>query len=89
VDSAWEQYKLEARKLLENGGESHLSSAPWNDGGSSFFTKETVQQKYTPKGQVNKPYKAMEACVLLQSRGAPWLPVKLIYTLAARGQGPR
>ena len=27
VDSAWEQEKLEARKLLENGDESHLSSA--------------------------------------------------------------
>jgi len=27
VDSAWGQYKLEARKMLENGGESHLSSA--------------------------------------------------------------
>src|SRR5690349_11566025 len=27
VDSAWEQYKLEARKLPENGHESHLYSA--------------------------------------------------------------
>jgi hypothetical protein len=27
VDNAWEQYKLEARKVLENGDESHLSSA--------------------------------------------------------------
>jgi hypothetical protein len=27
VDSVWEQEKLEARKMLENGGESHLSSA--------------------------------------------------------------
>jgi len=27
VDSAWEQRKLEARKMLENGDESHLSSA--------------------------------------------------------------
>jgi hypothetical protein len=24
VDAAWEQYKLEARKMAENGGESHL-----------------------------------------------------------------
>jgi len=24
MDSAWEQKKLEARKILENGGESHL-----------------------------------------------------------------
>jgi hypothetical protein len=27
VDSAWEQEKLEARKMFENGDESHLSSA--------------------------------------------------------------
>jgi len=27
VDSAWEQRKLEARKMLQNGGESHLSNA--------------------------------------------------------------
>jgi len=27
VDSAWEQEKPEARKILENGGESHLSSS--------------------------------------------------------------
>jgi len=27
VDSAWEQEKLEAKKLLENAAESHLSGA--------------------------------------------------------------
>ena len=27
ADSAWEQYKLEAGKMLENADESHLSSA--------------------------------------------------------------
>ena len=27
VDSAWEQEKLDARKMLKNGDESHLSSA--------------------------------------------------------------
>jgi hypothetical protein len=27
VDSAWEQEKLDARKMLENGDESHLSGA--------------------------------------------------------------
>jgi hypothetical protein len=42
-----------------------LSAAPWNDGGSSFSTKETVQQKYTPNQQVYKPYKAMETHNLL------------------------
>jgi len=59
-------------------GDSHLSAAPWNDGGRSFSTKETMQQKYTPNEQVNKPYKAMETRNVSQSRAAPWLPVKLI-----------
>jgi len=27
VDNAWEQKKLEAKKMLKNGDESHLSSA--------------------------------------------------------------
>jgi hypothetical protein len=27
VDSVWEQEKLEARKMLENGAESHTSGA--------------------------------------------------------------
>ena len=60
VNSAWEQRKLEARKMLENGVESPASSAPWNDGGRSFSTRETVQQKYTLNEQVHKPYKAVE-----------------------------
>jgi hypothetical protein len=32
VDSAWEQEKLEARKMLENAAESHTSGAPAQDG---------------------------------------------------------
>ena len=31
VDSAWEQEKLEARKMLENAAESHTSGAPPHD----------------------------------------------------------
>ena len=42
VDSVWEQRKLEARKMLENAAESPASSAPWNDGGRSFSTKERL-----------------------------------------------
>ena len=38
-------------KLPENAAHTHLFSAPWNDG-SSFVTKETVAQKYTPNEQV-------------------------------------
>jgi len=42
--------------------ETQPSAEPSNDGGQSFFTRETAQrlQKYTRKWQVNKPYKAME-----------------------------
>ena len=36
----WAWTLLGSRKMLENGDESHLSSAPWNDGERSFFTKE-------------------------------------------------
>jgi hypothetical protein len=39
VDNVWEQEKLEARKMPENGDESHLSSAPNQGGGPSFFPK--------------------------------------------------
>jgi hypothetical protein len=42
VDNAWEQRKFEARKMLENAAESHLSSAPRNDGGRSFSTRERL-----------------------------------------------
>jgi len=44
VDSAWEQEKLEARKMLENAAESHTSGAPTQDGGPSCFQKETAQR---------------------------------------------
>src|SRR6266496_1346816 len=43
VDSAWEQGKLEARKMPENAADSPASSAPRKSGGS-FFTPETVQR---------------------------------------------
>jgi hypothetical protein len=46
--------QLKARKMLEKRGNSLLSTAPSNDGVRSFSTKETVQQKYTPKQQVHK-----------------------------------
>jgi len=41
VDSAWEQEKLEARKMLENAVESPASSAPTKMGEPSFYTRET------------------------------------------------
>jgi hypothetical protein len=85
VDSVWEQEKLEARKMLENAAESHTSGAPEKSGGS-FFTPETVQQ-------IGKVYSQMTDLQAVHSsgglpnrhpRGAPWLPVQLIYTLVAR-----
>ncbi|MEJ2512516.1 MAG: hypothetical protein P8Y72_13075 [Anaerolineales bacterium] len=40
MDSAWEQEKLEARKILENAAESHTSGAPLHEGKPSFFQYE-------------------------------------------------
>jgi hypothetical protein len=39
VDNAWEQEKLEARKLLENAAETHTSTAP-NMMASDHFMRE-------------------------------------------------
>ena len=38
VDSAWEQEKLEARKILEKAAESHTSGAPRKSG--SHFSRQ-------------------------------------------------
>jgi len=40
VDSAWEQEKLEARKMLENAAESHTSGAPRTWAGAHSQRKE-------------------------------------------------
>ena len=93
VDSAWEQYKLEARKMLENTAESPASSAPNKYRGRSFFPRETVQQRpidelYSGDGRSGGRTTHWRH-VWSQSRGAPWSLVKLIYPLAARGERPR
>ena len=75
---AVETEKTESCEKAQKRGAYQLSTAPWNDGERSFSTKETVEQKYTPNQQVNKPYKAMETRNVSQSRAAPWLPVQLI-----------
>jgi hypothetical protein len=51
MDSAWEQKKPEARKLLAVGAADHLSGAPWNDSRQSFSTGErpVVYTKKTQK----------------------------------------
>ena len=41
VDSAWEQEKLEARKMLENAAESHTSGARFV--GTLFISKVLFQ----------------------------------------------
>jgi len=64
VDSAWEQEKLEARKMPENGAESHLSGAPHQDGGRSFFPKETPQRRW-----IDKVYSEMAGLEAVQSIG--------------------
>jgi hypothetical protein len=38
VDSAWEQEKLEARKMLENAAESHMSGATYQPGWAWLFS---------------------------------------------------
>jgi hypothetical protein len=44
VDSAWEQEKLEARKMLENAADSHTS-------GARFVGKNWGKQPTPPKNQ--------------------------------------
>jgi len=44
VDSALEQEKPEARKMLINRADSHKSTALNQDGEPSFFPKETAWQ---------------------------------------------
>ena len=44
--------KTRSRKLLENGAESPASSAPWNDSGRSFSTRELLPIERLPKGAV-------------------------------------
>jgi hypothetical protein len=61
VDSAWEQENAKARKMLENAAESHTSGAPRKSGAHFSRQKPSSCAKYTPKRQVNKPYKAVEA----------------------------
>ena len=90
VDNVWEQENAEARKMLENRAESHPSGAPRKSGGS-FFTPETVQQNGESilRNDRSKSRTKQWRRAQLQSRGAPWLPVKLIYPLEARGERPR
>jgi len=42
VEAAWEQRKLEARKILENAAESPASSAPKKMAGHHFSRKDTI-----------------------------------------------
>ena len=39
---AWKRKTAKAQKQLEKRAESQPSGAPWNDGGSSFSTKERL-----------------------------------------------
>jgi hypothetical protein len=65
-------------KMSENVAESHQSSAPAKIARDHFIReKRGRKQKYTPKRQARKPYKAMES-IVYDSRGAPWFSVKLI-----------
>jgi hypothetical protein len=52
VDSAWEQRKLEARKMPENAAESPASSAPKKMGESHHFIQENVILFRQKRGKV-------------------------------------
>ena len=71
--------------MLENGAESPASGAPRKSGGS-FFTPETVQQMGKVYSQATELQAVQSSGGLpkRQPRGAPWLPVQLIYALVAR-----
>jgi len=84
VDSVWEQRKLEARKMLENATESPASSAPKmmkaiildkrNRRAAHGLDKSIhINGKHASR---TKQWRRASS----QSRGAPWFPVKLIYT---------
>ena len=90
VDNAWEQRKLEARKMLLKSRRLPPVGCTEKERGS-FFTPETVQR-------MGKVYSQATDLQAVQSsggmpkrhpRGAPWLPVPLIYALVARGERPR
>ena len=50
VDNAWEQEKLEARKISKKAAESHTSGAPLHDGGHHISQKKQGGwTKYTAK----------------------------------------
>jgi hypothetical protein len=87
VDSVREQGKLEAWKMLENAAESHTSGAPRKSGGS-FFRAETVQRmgKVYSQATDRQAVQSSGGMPKRYPRGAPWLPVSLIYTLEARGE---
>ena len=64
--------------MLENAAESPASGAPEKIARDHFIReKRERKQKYTPKRQARKPYKAMESNIY-DSRAAPWFPVTLI-----------
>jgi hypothetical protein len=63
VDNAWEQEKLEARKMLENAADSHTSGAPKKMASHHFIREKPPRlscYQYTRNWQARKPYKAVE-----------------------------
>jgi len=52
VDSAWEQGKLEARKMLENAAESHTSGARCVS--PFFFSASTIVNQNKPPHKMTK-----------------------------------
>jgi len=64
VDSAWEQRKLEARKILENAAESPASSAPEKIARDHF-----IREKQGCSRQPTKVYSEAASTQAVQSNG--------------------
>jgi len=81
VDSAWEQRKLEARKMLENAAESRTSGAPMKMASDHFIREKQgcdCNSILRSGKRASRTKQWRVARTRANSRGAPWFPVKLI-----------
>jgi len=95
VDSVWEQEKLEARKMPKNAARTHPQLHPVMIAGNHFPREKpaSVDKSILRKGRsTSSPSgKAVEtrgATAPLQSRAAPWFPVRMIHPLVAGALAP-
>ena len=77
VDSVWEQEKPEARKMPENRADSHTSGAPVWDGDILFHERNRGTIGVYCEWQTRS--RTVAVVSPRDSRGAPWLPVRMIH----------